>query len=638
MLMNTMKSELNFKWFILTSCTILILLGLSGNIYALFINNEALAYHPYNTLPIAIGSAFCFTAISVALLIKTLYQSKKSALLTVLLLFTSLLCSCISLLYSLNFKAAGIIVMTPYTSLCFIILCTSLLLCKSNTNCKPAQYLLNIVTLIAFVFIVGHLFEVPEFELVMAPAPMPLNTACGFLLFSIAASLSMPSAGIISIFTANKTGNLVARRLFLRLVLFMLVIGYLRIALHRYSWVSMELGGTITITLMLLISLGLIYSTSITINESQEVKNIAEPNFRLAVESAPYALVISDSDGKILLVNQETEKLYGYSREELVGESVKIIIPRKMHEGYDLRREQFFKDDKAVKMGAQDDDQNMLALKKDGTEFPIEIILTPIQSQSGAISLASVIDITERKMYENLVKEQIAQLQSKNNDLEQINYISSHDLQEPLRTVTNYIELLTEDYPEQIDGEIKMHLEAMQSSVNRMGKVVNSLLEFGKLGYSKNLTLTDCNTLVKNVTDDLNSLITSSGAVITVADKLPVVYAYDLELRQLFQNLINNAVKFQYKGITPKVVIGVKEIAGYYEFYIKDNGIGIPEQHLENVFTIFERLHNQEDYNGYGVGLANCKKVAEMHGGNIWAESSPGKGSTFKFTILNIKA
>lgn len=254
------------------------------------------------------------------------------------------------------------------------------------------------------------------------------------------------------------------------------------------------------------------------------------------------------------------------------------------------------------------------------------------------ISMASVIDLTYRKTYEKIIKDQVAELQVKNTELEQFSYIASHDLQEPLRTVSNYIQLLEEDYPEQINDEIKIHLGVMGAAVGRMGILINSLLEYAKLGKNKQLSLTDCNAVVSHVIADLNNLIKNNNARIEVLDKLPTLYAYETELRQLFQNLINNAIKFRKEGVAPEIKIGCVQKDGYTEVSVQDNGIGIAHSHSRRIFDIFQRLHSESEYEGHGIGLANCKKIVDMHGGKIWVESQPGKGSIFKFTLMNLKA
>jgi PAS domain S-box-containing protein len=353
----------------------------------------------------------------------------------------------------------------------------------------------------------------------------------------------------------------------------------------------------------------------------------AEERFKLVVESAPNAMILANKNGEITLVNAQTEKLFGYHRKELIGSQLEILIPKKFSENHPRLRKSFFDSPSVRSMGAGRD---LFASRKDGTQFPVEIGLNPIETDQETLVLASIIDITERKKHEAILA-----LELKNKELEQFNYIASHDLQEPLRTVSNYIHILEEDFSEQFNQEAKSHLQTISRATVRMSTLVRTLLEFSRLGKNKKMVTLDCVTIVKNVVSDLNSLIRATGATIVIGD-LPVIQAYETELMQLFLNLVSNAIKFRKKDTQPLIRIGsLIRSSGHVEFYVADNGMGIEAKHFDRIFQIFQRL-NFEQEEGYGIGLANCKKIVEMHGGKIWVESEFGKGSTFKFTIETI--
>ncbi|MES2486418.1 MAG: ATP-binding protein, partial [Bacteroidota bacterium] len=362
--------------------------------------------------------------------------------------------------------------------------------------------------------------------------------------------------------------------------------------------------------------------------------NVAKENLHLMVQAAPYALAISNKDGSILDVNKKAEQLFGYNEGEMIGRSVSSLVPENMREMWMQRRGSFLNDPETSSYSLDDE---IMVMRKNGTLFPIEIVLTPIHTDQGVRILSFVIDITARRANEQTIKRQVIELQHKNEELEQFNYISSHDLQEPLRTVSNYIEMLQEDYPEQIHGEVKEHLQSIDSAVSRMLKLVRSLLEFGKLGQDRKMSFIDSQMVINHVLADLKGLIEANNATVLVKGELPKLYAYETELRQLLQNLINNAVKFKKKETPPQITISCKSIDGYFRFAIADNGIGIAPEHKAKIFNIFQRLHKQDVYEGHGIGLANCKKIAELHGGKIWVQSEPDIGSTFKFTVLKLK-
>jgi signal transduction histidine kinase len=235
-------------------------------------------------------------------------------------------------------------------------------------------------------------------------------------------------------------------------------------------------------------------------------------------------------------------------------------------------------------------------------------------------------------IFQNAEKEKrAAELTAANRELGQFAYIASHDLQEPLRTVSNYMQVFEEDFGTRMDDNARKYLHAVNKATNRMSTLIRSLLSFSRLGHNKKLVSVDCKKILDDVIADLDTMIKSSHAIVEVAP-LPQLNAYEIEIHQLFQNLIINAIKFQKKDTQPHIRIGSEKISEGWEFFVTDNGIGIDPAHFERVFDIFQRLHTRE-YEGSGIGLANCKKIVHLHGGEIWVESFPGTGTTFRFTI-----
>ncbi|MBT0607002.1 sensor histidine kinase [Aequorivita echinoideorum] len=225
-----------------------------------------------------------------------------------------------------------------------------------------------------------------------------------------------------------------------------------------------------------------------------------------------------------------------------------------------------------------------------------------------------------------------ASLLAKNQQLDHFAYVASHDLQEPLRTVSNYLEIFQEDYPERVEGEATMYFEFINSAVDRMRKLISGLLSFSRLGTSGEMEEVDVNEILNDIIDDFDAIIEEREIVIE-SDEMPKIHGYKLELKQLFQNLISNAIKFTAPDVTPNIQITVDETVSYFNFHIKDNGIGIPDKDFTKIFDMFSRLHSTKDYDGQGIGLAFCKKIVELHHGNIWVTSDFGVGSTIHFTI-----
>lgn len=224
------------------------------------------------------------------------------------------------------------------------------------------------------------------------------------------------------------------------------------------------------------------------------------------------------------------------------------------------------------------------------------------------------------------------EMQQKNKEIEQFVYIASHDLQEPLRTTTSFVELLQRQYGGSLDEKADKYLNFITDASKRMKVLIKDLLDYSRIGAKKDLARIDCNLLMQAVLADLGNAISEANATIII-DQLPVISGYNTEIKQLFQNLIINAIKFRKKDEPPRIQVSVSSKPEHWQFSIKDNGIGIAPEHREKIFLIFQRLHTKSQYEGSGIGLAHAKKIVEIHGGEIWPESTLGVGTTFFFTI-----
>lgn len=278
----------------------------------------------------------------------------------------------------------------------------------------------------------------------------------------------------------------------------------------------------------------------------------------------------------------------------------------------------------------------------DGSKGYFELRMQPVEA--GVLILS--FDVTQQKIAEKLlrhtnillddkVKQRTSQLTKKNKELEHLTYIASHDIQEPIRTVANYIHVLKEDYKQKLDSTAVGYLNAIHRATKRMDMLAKALLDFSRLGNNKQRTEVNCYDLIHEVIDDLQDLIQHSGAVLMVGE-MPTLNVYEMEFRQLFQNLISNAIKFRHKERPPVIIISAEPVPDKWRFCISDNGIGIDPVYHERIFFIFQRLHLKEVYEGNGIGLANCKKIVEAHEGDIWVESAEGQGSKFIFTISKL--
>ncbi|AWM13021.1 ATP-binding protein [Flavobacterium sp. NRK F10] len=250
----------------------------------------------------------------------------------------------------------------------------------------------------------------------------------------------------------------------------------------------------------------------------------------------------------------------------------------------------------------------------------------------GYVLLSLKAALEEHKSKEIELEKANLTLKEKNKELEQFNHIASHDLKEPLRGISNFIQIIDEDHKDSLNDEVKSYLQNIEKASKRMEGLITSLLVYSRIGRNRELVLCDLDIVVKRILGDLEDLKIQENMSIEF-DRLPLIAGYSLELKRLFQSLISNAIKFRRNDEKLKIEIRCKEIEGYYEFSVIDNGIGIEKRNFDKVFYIFQKLHNNKEYEGYGIGLTNCKKIVELHGGKIWIESVLGQGSIFKFTL-----
>jgi PAS domain S-box-containing protein len=340
--------------------------------------------------------------------------------------------------------------------------------------------------------------------------------------------------------------------------------------------------------------------------------------------------VVVDEAGAIVLVNAQAEKQFGYRRDELLGQKVTSIIPQGFAERLVADAQRSDEDALAQQIGTGIE---LSALRKDGSEFPIEIMLSPLMSTEAMLVTAAIRDISARKRAEVLLQQKIDELSRSNEELGLFADIASHDLQEPLRMVSSFTQLLARRYKGKLDADADDFIGYAVDGVTRMQRHLRDLLAYSRVGTrGKELIETSSERALDHALANLGSAIADTGAVVT-HDPLPGVQADESQLIQLFQNLVSNAIKYQDRGV-PKVHVSAARVQGdKWSFSVKDNGLGIEPQYFERIFGMFQRLHQREEFSGTGIGLAICKKIVERHGGNISVASQPHEGSEFRFTL-----
>lgn len=341
-----------------------------------------------------------------------------------------------------------------------------------------------------------------------------------------------------------------------------------------------------------------------------------------------YAIFFLDRHGNVDNWNKEAEKIKGYKAEEIIGHNFSVFYSEESRRNKlpELLIEEAKRRGRAQHEGWR--------VRKGGEIYWGFVTISAIYDDSNTVIGFSkfVRDLTEKRHEEKTTEEYARELELKNKELEQFVYIASHDLQEPLLTVKNFVELFKDEYSEVFDENAKLYLQFIDRSTERMRNLIKGLLDYARLGGQQVKTLVDCDALINSLENDLFSSIAATDAKIHYKN-LPIVYGYETALRQLFQNLLSNSLKFKKPNVTPEIFISVESRDNFWYFEFRDNGIGIEERFKEKIFIMFQRLHNVADYEGYGIGLSHCKKIVELHGGQIWVESVLDEGSTFCFTL-----
>jgi PAS domain S-box-containing protein len=355
-----------------------------------------------------------------------------------------------------------------------------------------------------------------------------------------------------------------------------------------------------------------------------------EAKYRGLLEAAPDAMVVVDEVGKIVLLNLQATKQFRYRGDELVGQQVKNIIPEGFSERLIADGARSAVEALAQQIGTGIELQGR---RKDGSDFPIEIMLSPLQSPEGTLVTAAIRDISVRKRAEQHLVKTMAELKRSNDELGHFAYVASHDLQEPLRMVASYTQLLAKRYRGRLDADAHDFIAYAVDGCNRMQQLIRDLLAYSRAGTGgMEFREISSELALQTALVNLAAAIEESGAVVT-HDSLPAVSTDDTQLSQVLQNLIGNAIKYRSAEI-PRIHVSAAANGGKERiFSVRDNGIGIDPQYFDRIFVLFQRLHGRAEFAGTGIGLAICKKILERLGGRIWVESQLDKGSTFHFAL-----
>lgn len=360
----------------------------------------------------------------------------------------------------------------------------------------------------------------------------------------------------------------------------------------------------------------------------------SEKRLRIILENSYDAFIAADENWNITDWNPQAETTFGWTKQEMMGKPLSSIVPKHFRKQYaQLVEKRFDKQSRSVLRA----NYELQAVDKDGRQFPIEFVIFKIREEVDYLYCAFVRDITDRKRLneelERKVAERTERLTQSNEELKQFAKIASHDLQEPLRAVQGFANLLKENTDGKLDKDATEFVDFILDGTARMQNLIQSVLTHSSIHRdSSEVHVTKCNDVIEDVLTNLSATIRETEAVFEI-DNLPEVRVERSHLVQLFQNLISNALKYRSKEEPPHIYIKVDISGDFWLFSVRDNGIGIDPKYTDKIFDMFSRLHGKTEYSGTGMGLAICKRIVKSHGGTISVESVPGEGSIFLFTL-----
>lgn len=384
---------------------------------------------------------------------------------------------------------------------------------------------------------------------------------------------------------------------------------------------------------ILLLNCGLAYLILfivIKLKQAEEVLKGSEERFRGMAEAAQDAIISADHEGNIRYFNHGAEDMFGYVGSEVIGQPLTLLMPERLHQAHREGIKRFLSTGEARVVGKT---VELVGTRRDGTEFPLELSLSSWKTDAGVFFTAILRDVTERKRAEEEVRKINAQLEIANKELEAFSYSVSHDLRAPLRAVDGFSRILLEEHASQLPEQGRRYLKLVRESAVKMGQLIDDLLTFSRLSRQplKKQNVATAG-LARQVLEELKREQNGRRVEVSVGD-LADCHADPALLKQVFVNLLSNALKYTRKSDVSKIELACEKRNGETVYFVKDNGTGFDMRYADKLFGVFQRLHRAEEYEGTGVGLAIVQRIVNRHGGRVWAEAEVNKGATFYFTV-----
>jgi PAS domain S-box-containing protein len=381
------------------------------------------------------------------------------------------------------------------------------------------------------------------------------------------------------------------------------------------------------------VALALLAVTGVLYWREAERGTRAELKSQRLIEAAPDAIIVANARGEILLANHQMELLFGYTSAELLGQPVEMLIPGRFRRVHPKHRRNFHSVPSARPMGTG---MTLFGLRRDGSEFPVEISLSPLETEEGPLVVSAIRNVAERLKAQEDLRRRTEDLEAVNRELEAFTYSVSHDLRAPLRHIDGFSRILVDEHSGQFPPEALRYLTRIREATRQMGNLVDDLLNLSRVGRQPlALQRTNLNALLAKIKMDLSAEISDRQVDWHIA-VLPTVECDPGLIKQVFFNLLANAVKFTRPQQGARIEIGLTEGNGQPAIFVRDNGVGFDMKYADKLFGVFQRLHRQEDFEGTGVGLATVERILRKHGGRIWVQAEPGSGATFYFTLPSL--